>query len=97
MATEPVTVTDSDVQSLEKKLLEFAETLPQAEQMYLAGMLAKVFADEVEGYADPRNYHSAPSMFGGGTILVPGPEPPPPPRTPAQKLKDWARDMGVKV
>jgi hypothetical protein len=93
MATEPVTVTDSDVQSLEKKLVEFAEKLPQPEQMYLAAMLAKGIEtpDDVTGFIPKQ-----PTGGGGGSpIPLPGPTLPTP--TPAEKLKSWMRDWGVKV
>jgi hypothetical protein len=95
VASEPITVTDSDVQSLEKKLLQFAEGLPDAEQMYLAAMLAKGIEDplEVAGFLGEVRGESQDKGHKEYIEVLSGPTP----RIPLENLQGWMRNMGVKV
>jgi hypothetical protein len=70
VASEPVTVTKSDVQSLEKKLLEFAEALPEAEQMYLVAMLVKGVGnpDEVAAFRMAKGGYQPPPNPGSDVL-----------------------------
>jgi hypothetical protein len=90
VVSEPITVTDSDAQSLEKKLVQFAETLPDAEQLYLAAMLARGI-EHPDGVSGFMLYDSTESTTSGVQKKESGTDQTRPPPTPKQILERWVR------